>query len=78
MGISHDRSNTNYGEGYLIGWAKNSPTTPKTSREYPGLGAESCLIELLPTIDYSENVIENDYGLKFYNTTMMILKGEEA
>lgn len=78
MGISYDNSNTNYGEGYLIGWAKNSPTTPETSKEYPGLGAESCLIELLPTIDYSENVIENDYGLKFYNTTMMILKGEPA
>ena len=78
MGISASNSNTNYGQGYLIAWAKNSPDMEATSTNYPGLGAESCLLELIPTVDYSQNVIENDYGLKFYSSTMMILKGEDA
>ena len=75
MGIGN--STGTYGSGYLMNWANNSTTasTDENASDQAGIGANAVsLIELIPTTDYSINKIENDYGLKFYNSTMDLLK----
>lgn len=73
MGIPSSRHSYGYGQGYLIAWAKNSPTLVPTSYDYPGIGAESCLLELAPTTDYSDSNM-NNYADKFFNGTINILE----
>ncbi len=76
MDLSKSNSNGKYGKGYLIGWAHNptSYSTDANSFNQSGLDADACLIELKDTRDHSIDMIENNYGLKFYNTMMDILK----
>lgn len=73
MGIPSARHSYSYGQGYLIAWAKNSPTLSATSSDYPGLGAETCLVELAPTTNYSDVNIQN-YGDQFFNGTVNLLE----
>lgn len=73
MGIPSSRHSYSYGQGYLIAWAKNSPSLTATSSDYPGLGAESCLVELTPTTNYSNSNMQN-YGDKFFNGTINLLE----
>lgn len=73
LGIPSSRHSSGYGQGYLIAWAKNSPSISQTSTNYPGLGADSCLLELVSTTDYSVTKIEEDYGSKFFTGTINIL-----
>lgn len=58
--------------------ARNIATTESTDENasnQAGIGANAVsLIELKPTIDYSINKIENDYGLQFYNSTIKLLQ----
>ena len=66
-----------YGAGYLMNWARNSSngSTNENDSNQAGIGASAVsLVELKPTRDYSVKKIENDYGLKFYNSTMNLLK----
>ncbi len=77
MGISQSRHNSSYGSGYLIAWAKNSPDIVATSSNYPGLGAESCLLELVPTTDYSDENMQN-IGDKFFEGTISLLDNIEG
>lgn len=76
MGISQSNSNNNLGSGYLIHWANNAPdlSANENASNQPGIGADSCLVELISTRDYSISKIENDYGLKFYNAIMDLLQ----
>lgn len=73
MGIPSSRHSSGYGEGYLIAWAKNSPSIPTTNSNHPGLGAETCLLELTPTTDYSDSNM-NSYGDKFFNGTINMIE----
>lgn len=73
MEIPSSRHSSDYGKGYLIAWAKNSPSMVITDFEHPGLGAESCLLELTPTTDYSDSNM-NSYGDKFFNGTLNMLE----
>lgn len=76
-GMNLGNNTGTYGSGYLMNWA-NNPTTESTDENasnQAGIGADAVsLVELKPTIDYSINKIENDYGLQFYNSTMNLLK----
>ena len=72
MGIPSSRHSYGYGEGYLIAWAKNSPTLAQSNSNYPGLGADSCLLELTPTTNYSDSNMQS-YGDKFFNGTLNLL-----
>lgn len=73
FGIPSSRHSYSYGQGYLIAWAKNSPTISTTASNYPGLGAKSCLLELPPTTDYSDSNMQS-YGDKFFNGTVNMLE----
>ncbi len=77
MGIPSSRHSYGYGKGYLIAWAKNSPSLSQTSSNYPGIGADSCLVELTPTTDYSDTNM-NAYGDKFFNGTINLLDNVEG
>ncbi len=72
MGIPSSRHSYSYGQGYLIAWAKNSPSLSQTNSNYPGLGADACLLELTPTTDYSDSNMQS-YGDKFFNGTINML-----
>lgn len=76
-GMNLGNNTGTYGSGYIINWA-NNPTTESTDENasnQAGIGANAVsLIELKPTIDYSINKIENDYGLQFYNSTIELLQ----
>lgn len=60
--------------GFLITWAKNPIAMPTTIHDKAGLGAKTGLLELPPTTDYSDNNINNNYGLRFYNATINVLE----
>lgn len=53
--------------GFLIKWAKNSPTLSSTATDYRGLGATTGLLELPPTQDYSVPNIEDNYGYYLFD-----------
>lgn len=74
MGIPSSRHSYSYGRGYLVAWAKNSPnlTTNENAINQAGLGADSCLLELTPTTDYSDSKMQS-YGDQFFNGTINIL-----
>lgn len=73
FGIPSSRHSYSYGQGYLIAWAKNSPSLSQTNSNYPGIGADSCLLELPPTTDYSDSNMQS-YGDKLFNGTINILQ----
>ena len=59
--------------GFLIRWAQNSPSTPSSTTEYPGLGATTGLLELPPTGDYSVSNIESTYGYYLFQALTNLL-----
>ena len=77
MGIPSSRHSYGYGEGYLIAWAKNSPTLAQSNSNYPGIGADACLLELTPTTNYSDSNMQS-YGDKFFNGTLSLLDNIEG
>ena len=60
--------------GFLMKWAHNAITMGTSSTDMAGLGATTGLLELPPTTDYSDNNILNNYGLRFFNGTINLLK----
>lgn len=60
--------------GFLITWARNSRQLSPTLTDMAGLGAKTGLLELPPTTDYSDNNINNNYGLRFFNATINVLE----
>lgn len=60
--------------GFLITWARNSRQLSATLTDMAGLGAKTGLLELPPTTDYSDNNINNNYGLRFFNATINVLE----
>lgn len=73
FGIPSSRHSYSYGQGYLVAWAKNGSNISTTASNYPGIGADSCLLELPPTTDYSDTNMQS-YGDKFFEGTMVMLE----
>lgn len=64
MGLDPNRRGKNYGDGYLINWARKSDT----------LNAKSCLVELIESTDYSESRIEGTLSNQYYSAILDILR----
>lgn len=64
MGLDPKRRGKTYGDGYLINWARKSDT----------LNAQSCLVELIESNDYSESRIEGTLSNQYYSAILNILR----
>lgn len=73
FGIPSNRHSYSYGKGYLIAWAKNPISGITTAQNTHGIGAETCLLELPPTTNYSEANM-NSYGDKIFNGTINVME----
>lgn len=74
LGITSVHEYNNYGNGFIVNWARQPIAIPsETDNVKAGLGADSLLIELPPTTDYSVNKIEGYYGSKFFQSTIQLL-----
>ena len=64
MGLDPNRRGKTYGDGFLINWARRPET----------LNAQSCLVELIESTDYSESRIEGTLTNQYYSAILNILR----